>query len=220
MGHFRPDAHKHSSKVQILRVQLRKLSLLPSKISVLIEYPLGDLETMRPSSSSDPHAAHHAITPVFIDFFAKEAAEQEERNAPLDRQGPFAELSPRHRPNATSDGCLQADSPVTVSALRDFLRSKGHLTGQHIHDSTVERRLIAINLSAETLLAALKIIHTPNHSLLRTLRVSQTECLRVTNKLKAIVNNSSGFKQVTIGAAQRSNNDPNQLIRHFLELMR
>ena len=180
---------------------------------------------MRPSSSSDPNALHRATTPVFIDFFAKEAAEQQERTATIGQQDPFAELRPRrtspsHRPDAIADAGPSAHLPVTVRTLRDFLLSKGHPAGRHIHDATIQRRLDAVNLGAETLLAALEITHTPGHSLLRRLAMTQTECLRVTNKLKSIVNNSSGFTQGIIGAAQRSNNNPNQLIINILELVR
>ena len=175
---------------------------------------------MRPSSSSDSNASHRATSPVFIDFFAKEAAEQQERTAPIDRQDPFAELSPRHRPDATTDAGPSADSPVTVRSLRDFLRAKGQPSGLRIGDEIVQRRLNVVNLSAETLLAALEIINTPNHSLLRTLEMSQTECLRITNKLRGIVNNSGGFQPKVMAASQRSNNDPHQLIRNFLQLIR
>ena len=175
---------------------------------------------MRPSSSSNPNAPHRATTPVFIDFFAKEAAEQQERIATVGQQSSFAELSPRHHPDAIANVGPSADSPVTVSSLRDFLRSKGHPAGQYIYDETIQSRLNAVNLSAETLLAALEIIHTPDHALLITLGVSGTERLRVTNKLKGLVNRSSGFTPEIIGAAQRSNNNPNQLINNFLQLVR
>ena len=175
---------------------------------------------MRPSSSSDPNAPHRATTPEFIDFFAKEAAEQQERSVTIDRKSPFAELSPRHRPDAIVDAGPSANLPVTVSALRSFLESKGHPDGQLKFDEAVQIRLNTANLSVETLLAALEIIHTPDHALLITLGVNETERLRVTNKLKGIVNHATGFKPEIIGAAQRSNNNPNQLINNFLQLVR
>ena len=180
---------------------------------------------MRPSFSSNPNAPHRATTPVLIDFFAKEAAEQQERTATIGRQSPVAELNPRgtslrHRPDFTTDAGPSADSPVTVSSLRNFLRSKGHPVGQHIYEETIQSRLNAANLSAETLLTALEITHTPDHPLLRTLAVSKSECQKVINRLKRIVNHSSGFTPEIIGAAQGSNNNPDQLIRNCLQLVR
>ena len=175
---------------------------------------------MRSSSSSDPNAPLRATTPVFIDFFAKEEAEQQERTATVGQQGHFADLSPRHRPDATADAGPSARLPVTVNTIRSFLHSKGHSRVHRVYDDTVQVRLNDGNLSAATLLAALEIIHTPDHSLLKTLGVSQTERLRVTNKLKAIVNETRGFLPEIQSAAQRSNNDPDQLIRNFLQLVR
>ena len=175
---------------------------------------------MRPSSSSDSNAAHRATSPVFIDFFAKEAAEQQERNATPHPQGPFAELRSRQRPDDIAAAGPSADLPVSIQSLRSFLRANGHPAGQHMHDETIQRRLNAVNLGADTLLAALQITHTPNHALLRTLGVTETECLMITNKLKAIVNNTSGFTQELMGAARHSDNNPNQLIRNFLQLVR
>ena len=180
---------------------------------------------MRPSSSSNPNASHRATTPVLIDFFAKEAAEHHERTATIGQQSPFAELnprgtSPRDRPEFTAHAGRSADTNVNVSTLRNFLQSKGHPVGLHIYEETIQSRLNAANLSAETLLTALEITHTPDHPLLRTLAVSKNDCQRVLNRLKGIVNHSSGFTPDIVGAAQRSNNDPNQLIRHFLQLVR
>ena len=175
---------------------------------------------MRPSSSSDPNAPHRATTPVFIDFFAKEAAEQQEKSATIHPQGPFAELSPKHRPDTIVDAGPSANSPVTVSSLWSFLRSKGHPDGQLKFDEAVQIRLNTVNLSAETLLAALEIIHTPDHALLITFGVSENERLNVLNKLKGIVNYSSGFHSKIIDAAQRSHNNPNELISNFLKLVR
>ena len=180
---------------------------------------------MRPLSPSDPNSPYRASTPVLIDFFAKEVAEQEERANANRPHSPFAELSPRgmstsNRSDSAVDAGTLSASPVTVSSIRNFLRSKGHSKGQRINDDTVQSRLDALNLSAETLFEALKIIHTPDHPLLITLRVSATERISVTTKLKGILNHSSGFQAERIYAAQQSNNNPNQLIRNFLQLVR
>lgn len=175
---------------------------------------------MRPSSSSNLNAPDRATSPMFIDFFAKEAAEHQERIASIGQQGPLTELSPRHRAGTIADVGPSANLPVTISTLRNFLSSKGHPIGQHIYDATIQSRLIAANLSTETLLTALEITHTPNHPLLKTLGLNKTECLRLINKLKGIVNHSAGFSSKVIDAAQRSNNNPNQLIINFLPLVR
>ena len=180
---------------------------------------------MHPSSSSNPNAPHRATPPVLIDFFAKEAAEQQERTATIGQQNPIAQLSPRgrsprYRPDTIADASPSVDSPVTVCSLRSFLRTNGHSFGQHIRDETIEGRLNAVNLSAETLLAALEISHTPDHAILRHFAVSQAERNYVISKLKRIVNHTSGFTPQIINAAQHSNNNPNQLIRNILQLVR
>ena len=224
-GHARPDANKHSSKVWILRLLIRKQWRLLRKISLFILYALGDLSTMRPSSSSDSNAPHRATSPVFIDFFAKEAAEQQERTAPVGQHSPFAELNPRgtsaesHPAGSVAAG-PSAHFPVTVNSLRCYLQSKGYSAGSHIFDVTIQNRLNTANLSAETLLTALEIAHTPDHPLLVTLGVNKSERLRLINRLKGIVNHSAGFQTEIESAALRSHNQPNQLIQNFLELVR
>ena len=180
---------------------------------------------MRPSSSSDSNAPHRATSPVFIDFFAKEAAEQQERTATVGQQSPFAELNPRGtsggcRPDGSVDAGPAADLPVTVNTLRCFLHSKGYSAGTHIFDVTILNRLNTANLSAETLLTALEIAHTPDHPLLITLGVKEPERRRMINRLKGIVNHSAGFQTDIESAAQRSHNQADQLIQNFLELVR
>ena len=182
---------------------------------------------MRPSSpsSSDPNAPYRAATPVFIDFFAKEAAEQQERTSSICQQSPFAELSPKiatpsHRLNAIADTSTSADSHVTIGSLRSFLRSNGRSAGGHMYDPTIQGRLDAANLSAETLLAALEIIETPNHPLLETMGLENTESHSIFSKLAGIVNHSGGFTIELRRAAQRANNNPDQLIANLLQLIR
>ena len=80
---------------------------------------------MRPSSS-DFNAPHRATSPEFIDFFAREAAEQQERCATLNPAGPFEDVSCRRTfCEDRYDGGVEAGSsanfPVTVDTLRCFL---------------------------------------------------------------------------------------------------
>ena len=183
---------------------------------------------MRPSSpsSSDPNAPYRATTPVFIDFFAKEAAEEQQVRGNANRpHSPFAELSPRgvstsNRSDAAMDAGTSSASPVTVSSLRSFLRSKGNRVGEHMHEFTIQNRLDRGNLSAETLLAALEIVYTPDHPLLRELGVSVPEHFGLVRKLTGIVNYTVGFNSALEAVAQRSNNNPHQLIANVLQLVR
>ena len=180
---------------------------------------------MRPSSSSTPNAPDRAKQPVLIDFFAKEEAEQQVRNAIMSQQSLLAELSskratPSHRLDGNAETSTSADSHITIDSLRRFIGLKGYSTGEHMYDKTIQSRLDIVNLSAKTLLAALEIIDTPHHQLLETIRLKDIERYSLFSKLVGIVNQSGGFtKQIRV-AAQRANNNPEQLIVNFLALVR
>ena len=180
---------------------------------------------MRPSSSYEPNAPYRASTPVLIDFFAKEAAEQQERANASTPYSLFAGLSPRgaspsNRSDASVDAGTSSASPVTVSSLRSFLRSKGCPAGHHIHEGTIQSRLNSANLSAETLLTAIETAHDANHPLWATLSINAYERSELMNRLGGIVTNSGGFKKGIRAAAQNSNNDPQQLIANILHYLR
>lgn len=179
---------------------------------------------MRTSSCSDLNAHYRAKQPVLIDFFAKEAAEQQEGSTFICQQGPFAELThnratPSLSLNSIAETSASADSEVNVISLRNFLHSKAYPTGQHMYDSTIQSRLDIANLSAKTLLTALEIIDNPNHPLLETIRLKETERYSIFNKLCGIVNQSGGFTKSLRIAALRANNNPDQLIINFQELV-
>ena len=175
---------------------------------------------MRPSSSSDPSAPYQAKQPVLIDFFAKEAAEQQARANANRPHSPFAELSPRGAsPSNRSDAAAgSASSPVTVSTLRSFMRSKGYPPGNKMFDATIQDRLSRANLSAETLLASLEIAHTFHHPILERLGVREIQRYWLINRLSGIVIRSAGFDIGIETSARRANNNPHQFIACLLSL--
>ena len=180
---------------------------------------------MRPSSSSDSSAPHQTTTPVFIDFFAKEAAEQQERTATIGQQSQFAALNPRgtssiSRPDVNADAGPSAHLPVTVSTIRNFLLAKQHPDSQLIYDDTVRERLNEGNLSAETLLIALQTVHDANHPLLARLGVNDQEQRELVARLSGIVTNRSGFLPPIKKLVVQANNNPDQLIAAILEYLR
>ena len=180
---------------------------------------------MRPSSSSDPNATHRATTPVFIDFFAKEAAEQQERTNTIAQQGPFAELnpsgtSPRYRPESTADAGPSTASHVTIITIQRYLIEKGYEAKNFLKDETIQRRLNAANLSAETLLAALQTTHNPHHALLSQLHMHQHEQTELKYMLAGITFSCVGFRPAIKEIVQNADNNPDQLITNLLQYMR
>ena len=180
---------------------------------------------MRPSSSSDPNATHRATTPVFIDFFAKEAAEEQERTTTIAHQGPFAELSPRdtspsYRPNSTADAGPSATPHVTIITIQRYLIEKGYKTQNFLKYETIQRRLNGANLSAETLLAALQTVHNPQHSLLARLSMRHHEQTELRYMLAGITFSCAGFRPAIKEVVQNANNNPDQLITNLLQYVR
>ena len=180
---------------------------------------------MRPSSSSDPNAAHRATTPEFIDFFAKEAAEQQERTYTIAQQGPFAELnprgrSPRYRPDSTAAAGPSTASHVTIITIQRYLIEKGYQAQNFLKDETIQRRLNTANLSAETLLAALQTAHSPHHSLLTRLSMRHHEQTELRYMLAGITFSCAGFRPAIKEVVQNANNNPDQLITNLLQYVR
>ena len=184
--------------------------------------------TMRPSSSSAPNAPDRAKQPVLIDFFAKEKeeAEPQERENTNNQQNPLAELSPRSRAHSTAlDARAEVvgpstDADVSLYTIQRYLRQKGYEPRDFLRYNAVQSRLDSTNLSAKTLLDALKIAEQANHPLWATLNVNADERSDLIHRLTGIVTRVQGFKKGIKTVVQNSNNDPGQLIANILEYQR
>ena len=79
---------------------------------------------------------------------------------------------------------------------------------------------MSANLSAETLLTALKTAYDTDHPLLATLSVNAHERSGLISRLAGIVTNTGGFKKGIKAALHNSNNNPEQLIINILNYLR
>ena len=183
---------------------------------------------MRPSSSSspDPNAPYRVAIASLVDcnFFANDPPEQLETSHPTSQQDAFEELRPRRTthslvPGASADIGTSTAAPITISTIGQYLLEK-RLVNNLLIESTIQNRLNQGNLSAETLLAALKIVDNPSHSLLARLGVIDQERAELIYRLAGITSNSAGFRIAMRTAAQNANNDPNQLVAAVLEHIR
>ena len=183
---------------------------------------------MRPSSpsSSDPNAPYRAAITSLVDcnFFTDVHSEQPDTANTTHQHSPFAELSPRRAcssnpSNAITDAGPSSASQVTIGTVLEYLSERGRGC-DNLRYGTVLSRLQSVNLSAETLLTALKAAFDADHPLLATLGVNPYERSELINRLDGIVNIKSGFRQEIKTAAQNSNDDPEQVITNLLQLMR
>ena len=177
---------------------------------------------MRPSSSSDCNAPYRARQPVLIDFFAKEAAEQQQRANADPQQTPFAELTPRVMCQRTLAGATACPRPsttrnVTATAIRQYLMTKGYQAESFLRDDTIQSRLNSVQLSPKSLLDALEIAYDAHHPLLDRLGVDDPKRSWLIYKLAGIATNKSGFRTTIMTALQNANNNPDQLIAAVLQ---
>ena len=182
------------------------------------------MDPTRPSTTHH-HSLNRATTPTFIDFFAQERGEQQELTAAMPQQTPFHALrarsmTPTNRPYLAVALNPLVATHVTVTTLRNYLRSHGHSGGDFMRVITIQDRLDRANLSAATLLAALQIVNAYNHPFLATIGVSLSERTRLVHRLSGIVNQAAGFRQDIQTAAQAANNNPQQLVVNVLESIR
>ena len=158
-------------------------------------------------------------------FFADEQAEQPDR-APATRQhSPLAELSPRSRAQSADPGARaevagpSTDADVGLYTIQRYLRQQGHERKDFLKYNATQSRLDSVNLSAETLLTALKAAYDANHPLLVTLGVSAYERSELIDRLAGIVNRRQ-FGAKIKSAVQSAHNDPDQLIENLLAYAR
>ena len=177
---------------------------------------------MRPSSSSDPNAPYRAAIASLVDcnFFKDEQAEQPDVAHASYEHSPFVGLSPRGASSsnpchAIEDRGASSASQVTIETVLEYLSERGR--GSQLVYGTINNRLNSSNLSAATLLSALKAADTTHYPLWATLGVSAYERAELINRLSGIVTNGGGFKKGIKAAVQNSNNDPEQLIANVLQ---
>ena len=181
---------------------------------------------MRPSSSSDTNAPYRAAIASLGDcnVFQDQPDEQFDTTNSTHQHSPFAELSPRFASssrdlNAIADTGLSSASNVTFGTIRNYLREKGHQCNE-LTKTTFKNRLNSANISAETLLTALKFAYDFNHPLLATLNVNSYERSELINRLVVIASFQHGFHNKIKAAFQNANDDPEQLIVNITHYLR
>ena len=179
------------------------------------------------SSSSDPNAAYRTKTPELIDFFANERIEQQEIVNANHQQTAFSGLSPRSEAhsaaiNATTEVAEPAtNTEVSLYTIQRYLRHNGYAHENFLRYKVTQNRLDSANLSAKTLLDAIKIIvEGANQPLLTGLGVSNQESIELIYRLAGITTNSAGFRPPMRAAVQNANNNPEQLIAAILQHIR
>ena len=180
---------------------------------------------MRPSSS-DPNAPYRAAISSLIDcnFFADDNAEQPDDTAnathPIYAGLRSRTASDGTGANATTDIGTSSRSSVTASTILRYLRETGDVSSGTISDWTVDNRLDSVNMRAETLLVALQIANSPDHTVLANLGAHQWERFEIKNRLSGIATNKSGFGKAIKKVAINSNDNPEQLIANLLDYLR
>ena len=179
---------------------------------------------MRPSSS-DPNAPYRAAIASLADcnFFADEGAEQPETAAANNQQNPFTGLLPENiaqtnRSQTTPEVGTSTASSVTISTIMQFLREKGYVPYSYLLETTMQSRLNEANLSAETLLIALKTVHEAPS--LAAFGMRNAEKLPLMLRLAGIITHRNGFPQSLRRVTQNCNNNPSQLITDVLQYVR
>ena len=192
---------------------------------------------MRPSSSSssssDPNAPYLEAIASLADcnFFAPVEPAQADTTLWIqssEPSQPFAALSARRSTDGTHLTPMthpapapssSSSVPVTINSIQQYLTAMGH--GEHfLRDSIIESRLDSGKLSAQTVFNALQIAHDSNHPFFVNLPLNIFEQVTLINKLVGIFINASGFRKTIQTAAINSNDDPCQLIRQILRLVR
>ena len=175
-------------------------------------------------SFTDPNASYRATTPTLIDFFAKEGPEQPEIADANTQQNPFAPIAPMETrqtslPAAIAHVGSSAAPPATIITIQRYLLEKGYAASSFLTDETIQYRFNAANISAQTLLSALQIAYDAHHPFIARFGMSDKERFILIKRLVGITQHDSRFRQ-TLKAAQKSNNNPEQLIANLLELIR
>lgn len=179
---------------------------------------------MNPALNLDS-ASRIALQAIERHLFTDEEINAHERANPPSRGDAFAVNSPLektgfHRSDAMlEEASSSSASHVTVGTIQQYLREKGH-AGASISHSAVQMRLNSANLSPETLLTALQLLHTPGNQVLVSLGVNNNESMKLIARLKAFVMTVQGFRPAIQVAARSANNDPIQLIASMLAYVR
>ena len=181
---------------------------------------------MNPALNLDA-ASRIALQAIEHHLFTDEETDAPERANPPSSIGAFAAMShPEKTRFHRSDVPLEASTSsassaphVTVNTIQQYLREKGH-TGASIRDSALQIRLNSANLSPQTFLAALQIVHTPGNPLLVNLAVKNNEHAKLIARLEGMTTTVQGFGPAIRVAALNANNDPIKLVASMLAYVR
>ena len=127
-------------------------------------------------------------------------------------------MAHRSIPASPTDNATSSTSAVTTSTVRAYLRAKGSVEG--VSDITLQNRLYAADLSAQTLLFALQVLDNADHPLHAQLGMSNKDRNKVTYRLAGIALNKSGFLEPIRSVAENAHNNPEQLIANMLDYVR
>ena len=183
---------------------------------------------MYPYRPLSPHSLPSDRTPSqpFIDFFANETTQHDMRENCHDQPSHFDQLSSGRSPHSSALGALgngaaqSSDDTASPYTIQRYLRRKGFERKEFLKYGAIQNRLDSVNLSAQTLLDALKIVDTANHPLLLALCVNVQEHEILTGKLTGIMTKPQGLRTAMKTAAQNCNNNPDRLITSILQHIR
>ena len=175
---------------------------------------------MNPALNLD-FASRIALQTIEKHLFADEETDAPETANPPSCVGTFAAMShPEKTRFHRCDAMLEASASYgTVNTIQQYLREKGHV-GALISDSAVQMRLNSANLSPQTLLAALQLLHTPENPVLVSLEMKNNERAKLIARLKGIVMTVQGFRPAIKVAGLNANNDPVKLVASMLAYVR
>ena len=178
-------------------------------------------------SSPDCNRPCNTVTPLLIDFFAKEREEHLEIACARHQQGQFAGLglrrmmdSPRITQVETVEDEHEVTSAVKVETIRYYLSSRPDFWQAFLKDTTIQSRLNAAKLSAATLLAALEIAYAPSHPIFPRFGARNNEREALISRLVGIMTNVAGLREPMRTIFENSNDDSTRLVEGVFQYVR
>ena len=155
--------------------------------------------------------AHHlgSGVGVALEMMALEQTQPENVAGPSNAPAPEVVANPHPHPHPQT----------TISDIQQYLRAMGHRDGS-VSDQSIRIRLNSANISTDTILSALHMLHDANHPLLARLGVMNNPRNKMITRLAGVINSLHGFRPEIRSAIQRANNDPEQLIINLLTYTR
>ena len=135
----------------------------------------------------------------------------------LDQAHPENDVGPSNA--ATATGQVAANPQISARDIQQYLRAMGY-ADITMADQTLRIRLESANVSAETILRSLEILHDPNHPLLTHLGIRNNKRLKLIDKFIGFASRTQGFRVEIRSAMQGANDNPEQLIANLMPFAR